>query len=532
MAGKTLEQLRLTTWRRRGSAWSTRSKVTNLPSIGYRAGDKTEGLALLPDGSLAVINDNDFGLLDEQIPGNGSVPLNPNPTPEVLGIINFGDGNRLDASDRDGGINIKRWPVYGAYMPDAVASFEVNGSIFYVTANEGDTRNEDERIKNLALDTMAFPNAGWLQEDEAIGRLTVSSIDGDIDNDGAYEQLWAYGARSFSVWDQYGNLAYDSSDDFEQTTAAVVPDIFNSDGDAGSFDSRSDNKGPEPEGTDTGVINGRTYAFVGMERTGGIAIYDVTTPYAPIFASYTSQPADDLSPEGLLFVPAADSPVATPLLIVSNEVSGTVTIYAVESYDPAVMRSRRYGVSMDTFINGTQPAVNSGGAQTMWVGFYDEMRPLAMAQVPVCNDRFTCIPPNSMVDAAYLYLYVTEGRGFGSWSNSVVDLSVHEPGTQWQEQAATWNAPWTVPGGDLGPALDTVTIGSGRVGTWVRFDVTDAVAGWLNGSPQHGFVLTSNDNRGVRYGLATQENFDPSKTGYLRVMFHSYRLPAAGEALD
>ncbi len=173
LPGKTLEQHTADELAALGIGVVNKVKVANLPSIGYRAGDKAEGLAVLPDGRLAVLNDNDFGLLDEQIPGNGSVPLNPDPTPAVLGIIDFGDGNRLDASDRDGGINIKRWPVYGAYMPDAVSSFEVNGAAFYVTANEGDTRNEDERIKDLLLDPTAFPNAGWLQQDEAIGRLTT-----------------------------------------------------------------------------------------------------------------------------------------------------------------------------------------------------------------------------------------------------------------------------------------------------------------------------------------------------------------------
>ncbi|MCB0205354.1 MAG: DNRLRE domain-containing protein, partial [Anaerolineae bacterium] len=514
---------------------AAKSLYVDLGALGYTQGDKPEGLALVDEDTLAVINDNDFGLVGTFDPATGLLDENPAPVPVVFGLIDL-RSNGLDASDRDDAINIRNWPVLGMYMPDAIAAYEVDGALYLITANEGDARDEDERIKDLTLDSTAFPNAGWLQQDEAIGRLGVSSINGDIDNDGAYEQLWAYGARSFSVWDQYGNLAYDSSDDFEQTTADVVPDIFNSNGDVDSFDSRSDNKGPEPEGTDTGEINGRIYAFVGMERTGGIAVYDVTSPYSPIFASYTPQPADDLSPEGILFVPAAESSAATPLLIVTNEVSGTVTVYAVESTGPAVMRSRRYDVSMDTFINGTQPAANYGGAQTMWVGFYDQMRPLTMAQVPVCNDPLTCIPPDSAVDAAYLYLYVTEGRGFSTWSSSVVSISVHELDTQWQEQSATWSTPWTVPGGDFGPALDTAMVGSGRLETWVRFDVTDAVAGWLSGSPQRGFILTSNDNRGVRYGLATQENFDPSKTGYLRVMFHSYRQPvpeaAAGEALD
>jgi hypothetical protein len=316
-------------------------KVLNLPSLGYIAGDKTEGLALLPNGSLAVINDNDFGLLSEKIPGDGSVALNPNPTQTVLGIIDFSGANGLDASDRDGGINIQNHPVFGLYQPDSIATFTANGQTYYITANEGDTRNETERVKNLILDPTAFPNADELQKDEVLGRLDVSTIDGDVDGDGDYDRLFTYGARSFSIWDTQGNLVFDSGDDFERITAAAFPANFNANNDENDFDSRSDAKGPEPEGVTTGVIDGRTYAFIGLERIGGIMMYDVTQPSNPQFIQYLNNrdfsgdpeagTAGDLGPEGLLFVKAEDSPIGRPLLVVANEVSGSTTVYDVGS---------------------------------------------------------------------------------------------------------------------------------------------------------------------------------------------------------
>lgn len=195
-----------------------------------------------------------------------------------LGFKNYdvssGQPNRLDASDRDDGINIRHWPVFGLYQPDSIASYTVNGQTFLITANEGDSRDYDgftdeARVADLVLDPVAFPDAAALQADDALGRLLVINTHGDIDGDGDFDQLYTYGGRSFSIWDENGNLVFDSGDDFEQITALRFPNAFNSQGDVGSFDSRSDNKGPEPEGVVVGEINGNIYAFIGLERIGG-----------------------------------------------------------------------------------------------------------------------------------------------------------------------------------------------------------------------------------------------------------------------
>ena len=261
-------------------------------------------------------------------------------------------GQGLDASDRDGDggkgrINIQNWPVYGAYMPDAVAAFEAGGQTYLITANEGDGRDykgysDEKRVKDLKLDPAAFPNAAELQKDAALGRLTVSLPDSDANGDGVAERLVAFGARSASIWRASDlSLVADTGDLFERKTAELTPQSFNSDGTAASFDTRSDNKGPEPEGVATGQVGGKTFAFVGLERVGGVMTLDVSRPEAPAFASYTnflgnnpdpkSGEAGDLSPEGVLFIPASDSPNGQPLLVVSHEVSGSVTCYAVST---------------------------------------------------------------------------------------------------------------------------------------------------------------------------------------------------------
>ena len=254
-------------------------------------------------------------------------------------------GNDFDPSDRDDEIDITTWPVYGMFMPDAIASYSWRGETYLVTANEGDARDydgfsEEDRVKDLTLDPTAFPNAATLQQDENLGRLTVTTVNGDIDNDGDYDELYAFGTRSFSIFRSDGTLVYDSGDDFEQTTASALPDDFNANNDENdSFESRSDNKGPEPEGVTIGEINGRTYAFIGLERVGGIMVYDITDPNSPSFVQYINNrdfggdaeagTAKDLGPEGLTFIPKSSSPTDAPLLVVTNEVSGTTTFYEV-----------------------------------------------------------------------------------------------------------------------------------------------------------------------------------------------------------
>ena len=251
------------------------------------------------------------------------------------------EGNGLDPHDKDDAINIGPVPVRGMYMPDAIATFDAGGQTYVITANEGDARDEDERVKKADIDPAALTGA----QKDLLERLKISTIDGDTDGDGDIDVLHAYGARSITIWDADGNRVSDTGDDFEQITARYLGNNFNSTNDENKGENRSDDKGPEPEGVDTGVVGGKTYAFIGLERVGGIMVYDVTDPAKPTFVSYDnnrnftgsldfSLPSDlaiagDLGPEGILFIPEDDSPLGVPLLAVASEVSGTVTIYAI-----------------------------------------------------------------------------------------------------------------------------------------------------------------------------------------------------------
>lgn len=310
-------------------------------------------------------------------------------------------GNELDVSDRDSKIDIKTWTgLVGMYQPDSIANYQVNGQTYLVTANEGDSREwlkdedayfagnlaqgyvENIRMKHLfnskgfnaegdypahlqkiangvkgaKLNPVTFAycgatatEAGDCRKDGNLGRLNIAwnmgyqtNADGSpkLDANGrlTYDKLYAYGARSFSIWNTQGQLVWDSGSEFEKKISELFPNYFNTDHEAVSLDDRSDNKGPEPEGITLGTIGAKTFAFIGLERMSGVMVYDITTPMQPKFVEYfttrnfvetDSAKQGDLGPEGLIFIAAKDSPNGKPLLVVGNEVSGSTAIYQV-----------------------------------------------------------------------------------------------------------------------------------------------------------------------------------------------------------
>jgi DNA-binding beta-propeller fold protein YncE len=265
-----------------------------------------------------------------------------------LGYKNHGvAGSGIDASDRDNRINIQPWPVLGMYQPDAIASFNVNGETLIISANEGDARaytgfNEEARVSTLTLAPALLNNAlcgGPCNTADRLGRLQVTNTLGRNATTGQYDALYAFGTRSFSVWSATGQQVYDSGDELERRTAALFPGNFNASNDNNTFDDRSDNKGPEPEGVVVARFGTKNYAFIGLERIGGVMVYDLSNPRAPVFVTYintrdftqpvTSPASGDRGPEGLTIIPASSSPTGTPLLVVANETSGTTAVIRI-----------------------------------------------------------------------------------------------------------------------------------------------------------------------------------------------------------
>lgn len=183
-------------------------------------------------------------------------------------------GNEIDPKDNDGAVSFMSVAAKGLYMPDSVATYKWRGDDYLVLANEGDFREDD-------LDRSAASSFGAVAP---LDRLRVSNTDSSAGN------LFAAGARSFSIRTAWGDLVYDSGSTLDRE--AHERGIYD--------DRRSRDKGVEPEGVTLLDIGGRTYAFVGLERTtsSAVAIFDVTSPYDVRFIDMIVTPGD-LAPEGL-----------------------------------------------------------------------------------------------------------------------------------------------------------------------------------------------------------------------------------------
>ncbi|GAE93423.1 alkaline phosphatase [Gracilibacillus boraciitolerans JCM 21714] len=280
-------------------------------------------------------------------------------TVKSLGYKDFSiSPNKLDASDKDDAINIRNWPVLSIYQPDGMDIIDINGKTYILTANEGDTQDwdgfsEEVRVEDLVDDYQLNADLyeGYTQEEldqlvdnglfdkKQLSRLKTS-ISHPVNEEGKYEAIYGFGGRSFSIWDANSlELVYDSGSDFEEKIAAFQPDYFHSNNDEDVFESRSDDKGVEPESVITGEINGTNYAFVGLERQGGIMVYDLTDPTSPQFDNYFSSrifngideevtsASGDVAPEGLTFISADQSPTGKSILLAAHEVSGTIAAY-------------------------------------------------------------------------------------------------------------------------------------------------------------------------------------------------------------
>ncbi|MEO0586155.1 MAG: endonuclease/exonuclease/phosphatase family protein [Planctomycetota bacterium] len=298
-----------------------------------------EYVAFAPDGATAYVT------LQE----NNAVAVIDVATATVTDIIGLGTrdfatpGNGLDPLD-DGNANIRTFDsdiLVGWRMPDALEVFEVDGETFFVTANEGDSRDfDEERVEDLVDDGLLdealeqrLRDQGLIDDDGdndvGLERLEVSSVDGDTDGDGDIDVIHAFSTRGITIFDDDGAVVFDSGDLAEAFLAANFPDRFNDD-DGDDGEDRSDAKGPEFEGVGVGEVDGELLLFALAERDSGVFVFNVNDPANPTFVNYIDGfSGSDQSPEVVEFISAADSTSGFAQIAVAYEVSGTVSLFDI-----------------------------------------------------------------------------------------------------------------------------------------------------------------------------------------------------------
>lgn len=314
------------------------------------------------------------------------------------------EGNVLDTSNRDGeggegAIHLRNAPIYGLAMPDGIDTYTVGGEQLIVTANEGDAREWGDYVESVRIAEDDYPlcedafggteAVAELTQEANLGRLYASIGSGQREGADCFEQIEVFGGRGFSILTTDGEVVFDSAGMVEEAIVDLIEAgelpraAFNATNDeTPSFDNRSDDKGPEPEYVTIGQVGPHVFAFLGLERIGGVMTFDVTDPQKVRFVDYANnrnwdvavdgeyvEGMGDLGAEGVEFVAAEDSPSGVPLVIVANEVSGSTSVFDVElggvdrvagadRYETAVQLSQQFprDPSIDTVFVTTGQA--------------------------------------------------------------------------------------------------------------------------------------------------------------------------------
>jgi len=311
-------------------------------------------------------------------------------------------GNGLDATDVGTNVNIANWPIKGMYLPDGMTHFNVGGVEYLITANEGDARadygaanNEETNIgaATYSLDPTAFPYASVIKNNANLGKLKCTNRLGDTDNDGDFDEIYTFGTRSFSIWNATtGALVYDSGDDLEQITAndPVYGAMFNASNANITKKNRSDDKGPEPEGVVVATIAGVPYAFVSMERVGGLMVFNISNPAAPKFVQYVNNRGlsgltGDRGPEGIIYVKQQDSPNGNALVVLGNEISSSISVYQIAC--PSASASVSSATTPACL--GNTVALNTGTVSGATYTWYNGATPIIGANSAIYNATVT-----------------------------------------------------------------------------------------------------------------------------------------------
>lgn len=319
-----------------------------------------------------------------------------------LGTVDFSTaGHEVDPSDKDDKFELRSVPVQALFLPDAIATFSSDGTAYLATANEGDSRDYDCYSEEVRLGDPADEGGLEFPADSELATRTADEADlGRLLATNAFpysadepETVYAFSPRSFSIWSTDGKLLWDSGADM---TRRVLDDPVLGEGFQGQTgfddetenwtgwepDSRSDDKGVEAEAITVGEICGVQQAFIGFERQSAIAQYDLSDPTSPAFVRFISsanydwegsepgsqvidpEAAGDISPEGVIFISAEDSPDGRPWVVAAHELSGSTAAWALPATCDSTTNASETGSSVATPSTTTPDVNNMAGHNT------------------------------------------------------------------------------------------------------------------------------------------------------------------------
>ena len=262
----------------------------------------------------------------------------------------------IDASDDDDLFDVTN-ACFGLPMPDSLATWTAAGNTYIITANEGDARVDDGDIQRLsAANTTYGLAAGFTPSvvNNDFGRLNIlrdQSLNGPVlpttSPNSDINKIVSMGTRGLSLWKKEADnsVSFVSHLPLESELFARDPQRHNANngGLKTAFDSRSDDKGPEPEAVAvTTLAGGTVIAVAGLERQNGVIVVDITNPASPQVLRYINDSGQGLiSPETVTIIDAPNSPTGTVLAVVGYEgiidsnVAGGVGVYEI---NPASFR--------------------------------------------------------------------------------------------------------------------------------------------------------------------------------------------------
>ncbi len=473
-------------------------------------GGQPDSVAISPDGryaAIAVENERDEDVVVDGV--EGGLPQPPAGYLVIVDLLGY------PSSWTTRQVSLSGLSEYAPDDPEpefvdindanqAVVSLQENNHIAIVDLRSGEVVNdfaagtqtlvgvdatEDDLISlsETLYDIPREPDAiSWVRAGRR--RLIGTANEGDLFG----------GSRGFSLFDTAGNLVFDTNTVLEELAVRF-----------GHYpESRSENKGTEPEAIEYARFGNTDYLFVGSERGGFVAVFELKSHGAPQFVQLLPAP---LRPEGLLAIPSRG------LLVASGEeddpsygVRSTMMIYRIgkttPSYPHILSGDDEWGkpIAWSALSGMTAVPGSNDELLAVWDSYYSESRimtidasskPAVITSAQAITGASGALDPEGIAVAPDGTRWIaSEGNASGSKPNLLLQVDAYGEvlaEVSLPDEIAVCRADSTTTG----------TLGSGFEGVAVRR------------KPGGGYLLLAVQQRGWNYTTPECEDFDDDPDG-------------------